>query len=315
VRGIALGRLSVVVPIYECASCLWELHARLTAALEGLAESYELVFVDDRSTDGAWAIVEELSARDPHVRGLRLSRNFGQAAALSAGLEHAGGEWILLMDCDLQDRPEDIARVVAAAPGHDIVFTRRLNRGQSLFRRIAGRAYFRLRNAVLGIDDERNLGSMILLSRKVADAYARLGERERQHALLLWWIGFERAFVDVEHAPRHSGRSAYTFKTLVGVGLEGLFLQSSRLLHWIVYAGLAVAVGGFALAGVAIVQYLSVETVPGWTSTVVVELILGGTILVSLGVAALYVGRVFDETKGRPLYIVDAEVGTRADAP
>ncbi len=307
--AVQIERLSVVVPVYECAACLRELHRRLTAVLVALELDYELVLVDDRSSDDSWSVLRVLAAEDPRVRVLRLARNFGQGAALTAGMARATGDWILLMDCDLQDRPEDIHLLLEAADGKDVVFTRRLNRNESLFRRASAKAYFRFRNAVLGIDSERELGSLILVSRKVADAFVGLPERDRQHALLLWWLGFDRAVVDVEHAPRFAGRSAYTFAKLISVALQGIFFQSSRLLQWIVYVGILVATGGFIFALVTVIRYFtSSRPIAGWTSVVFTELVLGGAILVSLGVAALYIGRIFEQTKERPLYVVDEEL-------
>lgn len=310
-----MDMLSVVVPVYECEGCLGELHHRLTASLGALDLDYEIVLVDDRSRDRGWDVVQELAARDARVRGIRLSRNFGQSAAITAGIAQARGDWILLMDCDLQDRPEDIHLLLEAADGKDIVFTRRPSRDQTLFRRAAARAYFRFRNALLGIDSERDLGSLILLSRKVADAYVGLTEPDRQHALLLWWLGFERGVVEVAHGRRFAGKSSYTFGKLVRVAVEGIFFQSSRALQWIVYAGLAVALGGFAFAIVAVVEYFTQNhPIVGWTSLVFVELVLGGAILVALGVAALYVGRVFEQTKERPLFIVDERVAGETES-
>jgi glycosyltransferase involved in cell wall biosynthesis len=311
----ATGKLSVVVPVYKCADCLATLHERLTATLRTLDREYEVVFVDDRSPDGAWSAIAELASVDPLVSAIRLSRNFGQSAALTAGIARATGDWIVLMDCDLQDRPEDIPRLLEKAfEGNEIVFTRRSNRDQSTFRRLGADAYFRIRNYVLGVDLPRDLGSLFLLSRKVADAFLQIKDRDRQHGLILAWLGFENDSIAVPHDPRYSGKSSYTLRKLLAVALEGVFFQSTLLLRWIVYFGFSVAAAGLVFAVVVIAQYFTVDPLPGWTSIMVLVLILGGVTLVSIGVAALYIGRIFEQVKARPLYVVDEEIGGKANA-
>ena len=311
----AAGKLSVVVPVFNCCDCLHALHQRLTETLRALDREYEVVFIDDRSHDAGWSVIKELAALDPLVSAVRLSRNFGQSAALTAGIARATGDWIVLMDCDLQDRPEDIPRMLEkAAEGNEIIFTRRSNRDQSAFRRLAADAYFRLRNRVLGVDLPRDLGSLFLLSRKAANAFLQIRDRDRQHGLMLAWLGFDNDSITVAHDPRHSGQSSYTLRKLLSVALEGVFFQTTLLLRWIVYFGFAVAAAGLVFAVVVIAQYFTVDALPGWTSIMVLLLILGGVILVSIGVAALYIGRIFEQVKERPLYVVDDEIalGTQA---
>lgn len=310
----SLGKLSVVVPIYNCADCLRALHERLSAALRKLNLDYEIVFVDDRSPDNAWAVIVELATLDPAVTAIRLSRNFGQSAALTAGIARASGDWIVLMDCDLQDRPEDIGRLLEKAlEGNEVVFTRRTNRDQSSFRRLAAGAYFRIRNRVLGVDVPRDLGSLFLMSRKVADVFLSIKDRDRQHGLILAWLGFEHTAVEVAHDSRYAGRSSYTLRKLVVVALEGVFFQTTILLRWIVYFGFAVAIAGVVLSVVVVARYFTVDPLPGWTSLMVLVLLLGGVILVSVGVAALYIGRIFEQVKERPLYVIDEAVSGNAD--
>jgi dolichol-phosphate mannosyltransferase len=305
----AAGKLSVVVPVFNCADCLHALHQRLTETLRALDRDYEIVFIDDRSPDGGWPVIKEIAALDPLVSAIRLSRNFGQSAALTAGIARATGDWIVLMDCDLQDRPEDIPRLLEkAAEGNEIVFTRRSNRDQSAFRRLAADAYFRLRNYVLGVNLPRDLGSLFLLSRQVADAFLQIKDRDRQHGLMLAWLGFDNDSIAVAHEPRHSGRSSYTLRQLLAVALEGIFFQTTLLLRWIVYLGFGVAAAGLLFAVVVVARYFTVDPLPGWTSIMVLVLILGGVILVSIGVAALYIGRIFEQVKERPLYVIDQEI-------
>lgn len=298
--------VSVVVPVYGCADCLTALHARLTAALTELVPDYEIVFVDDRSPDDAWSVLKQLAADDHRLQVVRLSRNFGQHVAITAGIARTSGRWVVLMDCDLQDRPEDIGRLYATAQeGYDIVFSRRANRRQAWFRRLAARAYFRLRNVLLRTKLDAEHGSLMLFSRQVADQFLRIRDKDRQHAIILSWLGFESVMVELEHAERHAGRSSYTFGKLLASAADGLFFQTTILLRWIVYLGFAVAFSGFLLATALVAFYVFVNPPPGWTSLAVLILVVGGVTITSLGVSALYVGKIFDQVKDRPLYIVD----------
>lgn len=301
--------ISVVIPVYNCADCVRALHERLTSLLPTLVDRYEIVFVDDRSPDGAWAVLTELAREDPSVRAVRLSRNFGQHIAITAGIAKAEGAWIVLMDCDLQDSPEDIPLLwEQALEGHDVVFTRRVERRQSRFRRLAGRAYFRLRDFLLKTEIPTEMGSLMLFSRKVADAFLRVGDKDRQHGILLTWLGFDAVSVPVAHAKRHAGRSSYTFGKLVATALDGLFFQTTVLLRWIVYLGLGLAFLGLALAVTLVAIYFLGQPPPGWTSLAVLLLLIGGFVIIALGVTALYIGKIFEQVKDRPLYIVDEDV-------
>jgi glycosyltransferase involved in cell wall biosynthesis len=307
--------ISVVVPVYNCADCLESLSSRLLAALDDLNLTSEVVFVDDRSPDCAWRTISELAQRDPRVVGVRLSRNFGQHVAVTAGVEHSSGEWIVVMDCDLQDRPEDLPRLWAkAAEGHELVFTRRRARRQSPIRRLGARLYFRTRNFLLKTEFETEVGSFLMFSRKVANAFLEIRDKDRPHGLVLAWLGFDPVFVEVEHDQRHSGRSSYTLPKLVASAVNGLFFQTTILLRWIVYLGFGVALCGFALAAVLVVFYAFVNPPPGWTSVAVLILLIGGVTITSLGVSALYVGKIFDQVKERPLYVVDRLLANGVEA-
>jgi glycosyltransferase involved in cell wall biosynthesis len=302
--------LSVVVPVYNCADCLRHLHKRLVAALGDLGATYELIFVDDRSDDESWGVLCELAALDQTVRIVRLSRNFGQHAAITAGLGRSNGRWTVVMDCDLEDPPELIPRLYARAQeGYDLVLTERSSRRQSWFRRTAARAYFRSRNAFLKMDMSSEYATLSVLSRKVVDSFLRLRERDRQYMLILHWLGFRRATIPFEPERRYAGKSAYSLRKLIRVGLDGYFFQTTILLRWIVYLGFALATLGLALAAAYVAIYIVYSPPPGWTSVVVIQLIIGGFIIVSTGVTGLYIGKIFSQVKERPLYVVDEDVG------
>lgn len=298
--------LSVVVPVYRAEGCVAELYTRLVAAIEPLTDDFEIVLVEDRGPDGSWSAIQAIAAGDRRVRGFRLSRNFGQHTAITAGLAESRGDRVVVMDCDLQDPPEEIPLLVAKAnEGFDVVLTRRVRRHQPLPRRIAGRAYFRLRKLFLRIDVDTEYASLSLMSRKVVDAFLSLQDRDRQYMLILHWLGFDRAVIETRQADRHHGRSSYTLSALIRVAVDGIFFQTTILLRWIVYLGFLVAVAGVVLAGGLISWSFARNPPPGWTSLAVLILLIGGFIIVSTGITGLYIGKIFDQVKGRPLYIVD----------
>jgi glycosyltransferase involved in cell wall biosynthesis len=304
--------LSVVVPVYRCAECLAALHERLVRTLETSVPSFELVFVDDRSPDASWEFLSDLAARDERVRAIRLSRNFGQHAAITAGLAETSGRWIVVMDCDLQDPPEEIPRLLEkAAMGYEIVLSKRVGRRHSRLRRVVGRAYFRIRNFFMRMDMSTEYSSLSLLSRKVVNAFLTVNDRDRQYMLIVHWLGFERGEIEFEHAERAAGKSSYTLRQLFQVGIEGFFFETTILLRWIVYVGFAVALAGMLLAAWFVVAYFLFDPYPGWTSVAVLLLVVGGFIITSLGVTGLYIGKIFGQVKERPLYVVDTVVGRR----
>ncbi len=307
--------ISVVVPTYACATCLHALHERLTTTLSAMAVEYELIFVDDRATDGSWDVLAQIAASDARVRAYRLSRNFGQHLAITAGIERSRGAWVVVMDCDLQDPPEHIPQLYAKArEGHDIVFARRLHRPGSRLRRTVGKLYFALLNRVAGTEIDRTFGTFSIVSRKVADAYLQFRDRDRHYLFILYWLGFNAATVDFEWGERHSGRSAYGVRALLRHAVDGLVFQTTVLLRWIVYAGFAIAGAGALLACYFVAVHVGGSTPPGWTSLAIFVLLMSGFVIISSGVIGLYVGKTFEQVKQRPLYVVDEEIGADVTA-
>jgi dolichol-phosphate mannosyltransferase len=301
--------LSIVVPVYNAESCLRELHTRLTATLQPLVRTYEIVLVEDGSTDGSWAAVLEVAKSDRAVRAYRLSRNFGQHAAITAGLQHARGERAVLMDCDLEDPPEEIPRLYAKAlEGWDVVLARRKARHHSLLRRLAARAYFTILGVFNRTRFDHEYGTFSVITRKVITAYLEMKESARHYLLLLRWLGFPAASIDYEHGNRFAGRSAYGIRRLLRHALDGVFFQTTVLLRWIVYLGFTIALSGFGLAAWLVEQYMVRSALPGWTSLAVLILVVGGVIIMSIGVTGLYIGKIFEEVKARPLYVVSETV-------
>ncbi|HUA05417.1 MAG TPA: glycosyltransferase family 2 protein [Solirubrobacteraceae bacterium] len=308
--------LSVVVPVYGCADCLAALHSRLTDSVKEITDRYEFVFVDDRSVDDGWSVLVGLAREDPHIRAYRLSRNFGQDAAITAGLTEARGAWVVVMDCDLEEAPEDIPRLWAAAgEGYDIVRTVRRGWRHSPFRRTTSRAYRRL---TLETDVRPDYSNLSLLSRRVVEAFLRLKDRDREYMIALDWLGFDSTAVEIEHHERHAGESSYSIQRLIRVALDGMFFRSTVLLRLVVLLGFVVAFAGIVVAAFEVADYFlePEKTVPGYTSLIVLLLVLAGFVIVSVGVVGLYVGRIFEQVKNRPLFLIDQRAeGSDAGLP
>ena len=302
-----MTEISVVIPVYNCAGSLRSLHERLTASLLQITPDYEIVLVDDRSCDGAWEILAELARGDRHLRVVRLSRNFGQHAAITAGLTRARGAWTVVMDCDLQEPPEEIPRLWAKAQeGYEIVRAVREGRRHSAFRRMSASLYRRMLSEREG---EIEFSTLSMISRKVVDAFLELRDRDREYQLVLDWLGFSQATINFRHAEREGDSpSAYGLRQLVRVALDGMFFRTTVLLRWIVFLGFLVALAGGLLAVYAVYSRYVEDTPPGYTSLVVLLVLLSGFIIISLGVVGLYVGRIFDQVKGRPLFVVDEQI-------
>lgn len=298
--------LSVVIPTYRCRDCLAALYERLTAVLRKLAIGYEMVFVDDGSPDDSWSVLESMARRDSHVIAVKLSRNFGQQAAITAGLATCSGSQAVVMDCDLQDPPEEIPRLLdKAREGYQIVLARRLEKKHSLPRRIYSKVYFSLLGTFNGIRMDGSFGSFSLITREVIDAFLRMNDRDRHYLLILRWLGFRMGWIEFTHADRYAGKSAYRLRSLVSHAFGGVFFQTTVFLHWIVYFGFAISAAGLLLAFYFVFLYFVHDITPGWTSLIVLNLLLGGFIISSTGIAGLYIGKIFEQVKGRPLYIID----------
>jgi polyisoprenyl-phosphate glycosyltransferase len=298
--------LSVVVPVYGCQPCLEHLHDRLTSTLIGLVPAYEIILVDDRAEDGSWDEIERLVDLDLAVRGIRLSRNFGQHAAITAGLSHARGEWAVVMDCDLQDPPEDIPRLYAKAlEGHDIVFGRRTHKPTGPVRRLLADLYFRCLRTFTGTRIDGQYGTFSIISRQVVKAFLGLQDHDRHYVMILTWLGFDTAAVDYQPAVRYRGQSSYSLPRLIEHALDGVFFQTTVLLRWIVYLGFFLASLGGVMAIYLLVARVAGQAYPGWTSVVVLTLALCGFIILSTGITGLYIGKVFEQARGRPIFVVD----------
>lgn len=307
-RGVFL---SVVSPVYGARNILPALCERLDATLSQITDRYEIILVDDRCPQDSWSVLRSLVGQYPNLVILRLSRNFGQHYAITAGVDIARGDWTVIMDCDLQDRPEDIPRLLAIAEGgYDVVIARRRQKAHSLFKRSTSWLYHKLFSLLSGYRMDSRTGTFRIMRRSVVDAFCRMREMYRLFGGMVQWLGFRTAYVEVEHDPRYEGRTSYTLRRLLKLSADGIFAFSNRPLYVSVSAGLLVSGVAGTYGAYHLLRYFLVGqfAVLGWLSTVTLTAFIGGLILLNQGILGIYIGRIYDQVKERPLYVVDEVV-------
>jgi dolichol-phosphate mannosyltransferase len=298
--------LSIVSPVYGCGDILSELCRQLEAHLSGITTNYEIILVNDASPDGAWETIQGLASKDPRIKGLDLSRNFGQQAAITAGLSHSAGEWVLVMDCDLQDQPKEIAKLYAKAQeGYEVVFGRRNQRQDKSMKVAFSRLYRRVFDYFTESTSDPAVANFGIYQREVINAFLTMRERNRSLQLFIRWLGFRNTSINIEHAARNRGKSAYHFIKLVRIALSNIVSQSNKPLKLSIGFGFIMALASLTYAGYRVYIFLRWGVpIPGWTSVIVSIYFIGGLLFANLGILGLYLGKVFDETKGRPLFVV-----------
>lgn len=298
--------LSVVSPVYGCAGCLETLCERIAAALAPLGIAHEVVLVCDASPDDAWPRIVEIAARDPRVRGLRLSRNFGQHPAISAGLAAARGDWVVVLDCDLQDPPEAIPALYARAlEGVDAVVAQRKDRKDGWAKRTLSRAFYATLSWLTGDRHDPETANFGIYSRRLVEQILRLPESGRFFPLLVRWTGLPRATLAVAHAGRADGRSGYALRGLLRLALEVIMSHSDRPLRLVAKLGVLFGLASFGFALLSVYRWFVGDiAVAGFTSIIASIWLVGGATIACLGVVGLYVGRIFTESKRRPHYVV-----------
>ncbi len=304
--------ISVVIPVYKAKECLTPLYERLSRTLSAInhESDYEIIFVEDRGRDGSWEVLESLAARDRRLCAVQMSRNFGQPHSITAGLSIARGDWAVIMDCDLQDRPEDIPALWSEAKqGFDVVNARRIGRRGSLWRRLASRVYHALVNYCAGFDYDPRVANFRMISRKVIDSYLTMGESSRSFGALVHWLGFDTTYVDVRHEGRAAGRSSYSLSKLLAMTIDAVTSFSNKPLRVSVWIGLSISLAAIGASFFLVVRKLvwgvSVE---GWVGLMVSVWFLGGMIIANMGIVGLYIGKIYDETRHRPIYVISKKI-------
>ena len=262
--------------------------------------------VNDGSPDDAWTTISRLGMHDARVKGIELSRNFGQHHAITAGLDHARGDWVVVMDCDLQDRPAEIINLYnKAKEGFDVVFGRRAVRKDSFFKRLGSGLFYRVLSYFTDQKFDASISNFSIISRKVANAFVQIREQNRNYVLCILWMGFKTAQINIEHEQRATGRSSYTVRKLIYFAYDIIIAQSNKPLRLSITFGFAMAFSALAYGGYLVARYFSTGVgVEGWTSTIVSIFLVGGILLANMGVLGVYLGKVFNEEKRRPIYVV-----------
>ena len=301
--------ISVVSPVYRSEKIVDELVKRLSESLSEITDNYEIVLIEDGGGDNSWKKIEENCLKDKKVKGIKLSRNFGQHYAITAGMSKASGDIIVIMDCDLQDDPDHIKKLLEEyEKGFDVVFTRRVGRKHSFFKMITAKIYNSLFKLFSDKNYDLNVGSMTMISKRVKDEFLKLKDQDRLYIQLLKWVGFRSTYVPVEHRERFEGNSTYSISKLFVTALQGWTSYSDKLLRLSIYTGLIISILSL-LGGVSIVlSYFLLKFQPGWPSLIVAILFSTGLILMSIGIAGIYIGKIFEQTKERPLYIIDEKL-------
>lgn len=303
--------LSVVIPIYNEEETLSVLAERLLAVLEEMGESWEVVFVNDGSTDASGDIIRRLHQGDPRFKSVAFSRNFGHQVAISCGLDFACGQAVVAMDGDLQDPPEVLPDLLRRwREGYEVVYAVRQERKENLFKRTAYKGFYWLLKKISYLDIPLDSGDFSLMDRKVVDLLREMPERNRFVRGLRTWVGFRQTGYEYERSARYAGSSKYNFPRLMRLAFDGLVSYSFVPLRLVSNMGLLVSASALAFMVYILVARLSGgQTIEGWTSTVVIVLFLGGIQLLALGIIGEYMGRVFEEVKGRPRYVVGEVLG------
>ena len=301
-----MPHLSIVIPVYKAESCLDELYVRLRAAIEPISPDFEIILVEDCGGDRSWDMIAALAKRDPRVRGIQFSRNFGQHYGITAGLDHAMGDWVVVMDCDLQDRPEEIPRLYARAQeGFEIVLARRGKREHPLVKRLMSRAFYKLFSYLADMEYDGQVGNFRIVSKKVVENFRQMREQLRFFGGLVNWMGFPTTSIDVQHAERFEGGSTYTLRKLWKLASETIIAYSDKPLRLSIRFGFLISSLSFFYGMYIIYHALRYGSpITGWSSLIVSLYFLGGIVISILGVIGIYLGKAFDEAKRRPLYII-----------
>ena len=308
-----LGLLSVVAPVYNEQELIEEFYSRVSKALTGF--HFELVLVDDGSSDGTSAILGRLASTDPRVHVVYLSRNFGHQTALTAGLDHARGDAVVMLDADLQDPPELIPRMVDHwRAGCDVVYAVREHReGESYFKLTTARWFYKLFDRLTQVQLQHNSGDFRLLDRRPLNALLAMRERSRFLRGMTVWVGYRQAAVPYRRDPRYAGETKYTLPKMLRFSLDAIFSFSHRPLQLATLLGFLVSTLALIAIPVVIVLHIVGSYLPGFGTITIAVLLLGGVQLIAIGIIGEYVSRIYDEVKGRPLYLVRSRLNFEKD--
>lgn len=303
-------QISVVSPVYRAEAIVPLLVAQVREALSAITEQFEIILVEDAGPDNSWAAIEREAGLDPRVKGMQLSRNFGQHYAITAGLDAAAGEWVIVMDCDLQDKPSEIGKLLdEAGKGYDVVLARRVSRNDSFSKRLFSRLFYKALGYLTGTAQDPSIANFGVYHRKVIQSITAMREPIRYFPTMVRWVGFRQTAVDIVHGAREIGTTSYNYRRLLRLALDIILANSDKPIRLTIKFGLFVALFSFVLGIITAIRYFAgYIQVLGYTSLLISIWFLAGLILVVLGVLGLYLGKTFEGVKNRPIYLVNHKV-------
>jgi dolichol-phosphate mannosyltransferase len=302
--------LSIVSPVYRSEKIVEELVSRIKKAVTTITDDFEIILVNDYSPDNSWLKIVEQCSKDKRVKGINLSRNFGQHYAITAGLNYAKGDWIVVMDCDLQDRPDEIPNLYQKAmEGWDIVYARRVERQDKFLKRMSSTLFHMVYGYLSGLKMDGSIANFGIYHKNVIREYNKMKEVARSFPSLVYYLGFKSCAIDVKHSERFEGGSSYTLSKLLYLTGDVILSNSNKPLKLTVKIGFFISMLSFLLALYNVIAHISgIITLEGFTTTIFSIWFVGGLILLVLGIVGLYVGKIFDQVKERQLFIVSQEV-------
>lgn len=297
--------VSVVIPVYGCKAALEELYERLTKTIKTIFKKYEIILVNDHCPQNSWEVIEKICKKDKNVIGVDLSKNFGQMKAILAGLDICQGKYVIVMDCDLQDKPEEIPKLYEKLKeGYDVVFARRKERKDKKSKIRISKSFYKLYSLATGQEYDPNLCNFSISKIEVIKNYCKIREEHRAFVLYLKWMGFKQGQIDVEHDVRKEGKSSYTLKKRLKLATDILFSQSDKLLRIITGLGLVISLLSFIAIIIIIILYFITDLSMGWPSLIITTCLMGGINIFVIGIVGIYIGNIFIQVKNRPLYFV-----------
>jgi glycosyltransferase involved in cell wall biosynthesis len=305
-----MTHLSVVVPVFNESTLIPELVKRIKANVKLITEDFEIIVVDDGSTDQTWGLIENEAKHESRIKGIKFSRNFGHHYAITAGLHNSTGDWVVVMDGDLQDRPEVITDIYKKAiEGFDVVFVSRQNRSEKILYRVAQKIFYKLLVTLSGIKFDSTQANFSIISKKVVEAFKIFPETARFYGSTIKWLGFRTSFVKADHGTRHSGKPSYTLQKRIRLASEIILSFSDRPLKVSILFGLCMSAMSIIFLGVVIIRanYIGFEML-GWASIISVILFSTGVLLIVTGIASIYLAEIFRQVKNRPLYVIDKKI-------
>lgn len=300
-------KLSIVSPVYQAERIVEELIKRIKLAVEQITGDYEIILVEDFSPDNSWEKIAALASTDSRIKGIKLSRNFGQHHAITAGLDACSGEWVVVMDCDLQDRPEEIISLYnKAQEGFDIVFARRVNRQDGFIKKQTSVLFYKLFSYLSGVPQDGTIANFGIYHKKVIAAINTMREPMRAFSPMARWVGFNKTAIDVKHDERFEGKSSYNWSRLINLALDIALAYSDKPLRMVIKTGFIISSLSILYALLNVIFFFSgIIKVSGFASLIISIWFLSGLIIFILGIIGLYIGKTFDGIKNRPLYIVN----------